>query len=64
MRYRLTLTDGTVEMIDNPSSYPDPSNICLLYTSMWPTSTSVNSAPVAIMRMVSPGFTVPSNTRI
>ena len=23
----LTLTDGTVEMIDNPSSYPDPSNI-------------------------------------
>ena len=27
MRYRLTLTDGTVEMIDNPSSYPDPSNI-------------------------------------
>ena len=26
-RYRLTLTDGTVEMIDNPSSYPDPSNI-------------------------------------
>ena len=25
--YRLTLTDGTVEMIDNPSSYPDPSNI-------------------------------------
>ena len=27
VRYRLTLTDGTVEMIDNPSSYPDPSNI-------------------------------------
>ena len=27
MRYRLTMTDGTVEMIDNPSSYPDPSNI-------------------------------------
>ena len=26
-QYRLTLTDGTVEMIDNPSSYPDPSNI-------------------------------------
>ena len=24
VRYRLTLTDGTVEMIDNPSSYPDP----------------------------------------
>ena len=24
---RLTLTGGTVEMIDNPSSYPDPSNI-------------------------------------
>mgnify|MGYP000237191092 FL=1 len=21
------MTDGTVEMIDNPSSYPDPSNI-------------------------------------
>ena len=27
VRYRLTLTDGTVEMIDNPSNYPDPSNI-------------------------------------
>ena len=27
VRYRLTMTDGTVEMIDNPSSYPDPSNI-------------------------------------
>ena len=27
VRYRLTLTDGTVEIIDNPSSYPDPSNI-------------------------------------
>ena len=27
VRYRLTLTDGTVELIDNPSSYPDPSNI-------------------------------------
>ena len=27
VRYRITLTDGTVEMIDNPSSYPDPSNI-------------------------------------
>ena len=27
VRYRLTLTDGTTEMIDNPSSYPDPSNI-------------------------------------
>ena len=35
-----------------------------LVAPMWPTSTSVNSAPVAIMRMVSPGFTVPSNTRI
>ena len=31
---------------------------------MCPTSTSVNSAPVAIMRMVSPGFTEPSNTRM
>ena len=27
VRYRLTLNDGTVEMIDNPSSYPDPSTI-------------------------------------
>ena len=27
--YRLTLTDGTVVMIDNPSSYPDPSNIVI-----------------------------------
>ena len=27
VRYRLTMTDGTVEMIDNPSNYPDPSNI-------------------------------------
>ena len=27
VQYRLTLTDGTVEVIDNPSSYPDPSNI-------------------------------------
>ena len=30
VRYRLTLTDGTVEMIDNPSNYPDPSNIVKL----------------------------------
>ena len=25
--YRITLTDGTVEMIENPSAYPDPTNI-------------------------------------
>ena len=25
--YRLTLTDGTVEVIDNPSAYPDPTRI-------------------------------------
>ena len=25
--YRITMTDGTVEMIENPSAYPDPSNI-------------------------------------
>ena len=31
---------------------------------MWPTSTRVNLAPVAIIKMVSPGLTVPSNTRI
>ena len=26
-QYRLTLTDGTVEIIDNPSAYPDPARI-------------------------------------
>ncbi len=25
--YRITMTDGTVEMIENPSAYPDPTNI-------------------------------------
>lgn len=25
--YRITLTDGTVELIENPSAYPDPTNI-------------------------------------
>ena len=30
---------------------------------MKPQSTTVNSPPADIMRMVSPGFTVPSNTR-
>ena len=35
-----------------------------LVAPMWPTSTSVNCAPVAIRRMVSPGLTVPSKTRI
>ncbi len=34
-----------------------------LVAPMWPTSTSVNSAPVAIIRTVSPGLTVPSKTR-
>ena len=27
VQYRLTLTDGTVEVIDNPSAYPDPTRI-------------------------------------
>ena len=27
VQYRLTLTDGTVEVIDNPSAYPDPARI-------------------------------------
>ena len=27
VQYRLTLTDGTVEIIDNPSAYPDPARI-------------------------------------
>ena len=27
VQYRLTLTDGTVEIIDNPSAYPDPTRI-------------------------------------
>ncbi len=27
VRYRLTLTDGSVEYIDNPAHYPDPSSI-------------------------------------
>ena len=39
VQYRLTLTDGTVEVIDNPSAYPDPARIakaCLLYTSPSP----------------------------
>ena len=27
VEYRLTLTDGTVEVIDNPSAYPDPTRI-------------------------------------
>ena len=27
VEYRLTLTDGTVEMISNPSNYPDPTQI-------------------------------------
>ncbi len=29
VEYRLTLTDGTVEMISNPSGYPDPTEIAL-----------------------------------
>ncbi len=29
VEYRLTLTDGTVEMISNPSGYPDPTQITL-----------------------------------
>ena len=27
VQYRITLTDGTVEIIDNPSAYPDPARI-------------------------------------
>ena len=27
VQYRLTLTDGTVEIIDNPAAYPDPTSI-------------------------------------
>ena len=27
VQYRLTLTDGTVEIIDNPAAYPDPTRI-------------------------------------
>ena len=27
VQYRITLTDGTVEVIDNPSAYPDPARI-------------------------------------
>ena len=27
MEYRITLTDGTVEVIENPSNYPDPGRI-------------------------------------
>ena len=35
--YRITLNDGSVLMIDNPTNYPDPGSIakaCLLYTSL------------------------------
>lgn len=39
VRYRLTLTDGTVEMIDNPSSYPDPPTSSSRRSPSW-TSTS------------------------
>ena len=27
VQYRLTLTDGEVEVIDNPAAYPDPTRI-------------------------------------
>ena len=27
--YRITLTDGTVVMVDNPTNYPDPTNIAM-----------------------------------
>ena len=46
VQYRLTLTDGTVEIIDNPAAYPDPTasssrrSLSSTPTSTPPTTTS------------------------
>lgn len=35
VEYRITLTDGAVKLIDNPTNYPDPAQIAKARSRSW-----------------------------